>query len=247
MPLFSLIVPTLNGEATLDACLASVKGQTMQDFELVLVDGGSSDRTVEMARTLEPVLGDRLILHAGSDGGVYDAMNRGVGLARGDWLLFLGADDRLHEDETLARVAAFIRRSGDSDLVYGDVVMRSTSKRYGGQFDLDRLLFTENICHQAVFYRRDLFARLGLYNLRYRIWADWDFNIRCFQHPALTARHMDLVVADYNDGGGLSQKEDPELRKRLPAFIIADSKQTFCAKLGEFFRGLFSRRSGSRK
>jgi glycosyltransferase involved in cell wall biosynthesis len=244
--LFSIVVPTLNVAPVVQACLASIAEQSFRDFEVVLVDGGSNDQTVEVASGFKTALGNRLSVRQEKDSGVYDAMNRGIAASRGAWLLFLGADDRLHADDTLARVAAFIRESPASHLVYGDVVLRSTSARYGGAFDLDTLLFERNICHQAIFYRRELFASLGPYNLRYRIWADWDFNIRCFGNPALAAHHMDIIVADYNDGGGLSMQEDAELKKRLPVCILAAAQQTFTGKLGNLARGLMPGRGKQR-
>jgi glycosyltransferase involved in cell wall biosynthesis len=237
-PLFSLIVPTLNVASTVKACLASIAEQSFADFEVVLVDGGSADGTLDVVSTCATTLGKRLAVHQGKDEGVYDAMNRGVGLASGEWLLFLGADDTLQANDTLAAVADFVRGERACQLVYGDVVMRSSSARYGGAFDLDRLLFEKNLCHQGVFYRRELFASIGPYNLRYRIWADWDFNIRCFANPALVARHMDIVVANYNDAGGLSMQEDAELKKRLPVCILDAAQQTWTAKLANVGRGL---------
>ena len=155
-PMFSIIVPTLNAAATLGACLDSVVGQTCSDFEVVLVDGGSTDGTLDIANGFAPTLGTRLVIHCGPDQGIYDAMNRGVGMATGAWLLFLGADDTLFEADTLARVAAFIGEHEPSDLVYGDVIFCSTSSRHAGVFDLDRLLFEQNMCHQSIFYRREL-------------------------------------------------------------------------------------------
>jgi glycosyltransferase involved in cell wall biosynthesis len=215
-PMFSIIIPTLNAATTLRACLDSVAHQTCSAFELVLVDGGSTDGTHDIAKGFAPRLGSRLSIHCGTDQGVYDAMNRGVGLATGAWLLFLGADDTLYEADTLARVAAFIGQQAPSHLVYGDVIMRSSSSRYGGVFDLDRLLFMQNICHQSIFYRRELFESIGPYNLRYPILADWDFNIRCFSSPALVTRYMDIVVARYNNMTGLSKTVDKEFLKRMP-------------------------------
>lgn len=123
-PMFSIIIPTLNVAAVLPACLDSIARQTCGDFELVLVDGGSTDETLDIANIFAPNLGERLIIHRDTDQGVYDAMNRGVDLATGTWLLFLGADDSLYEADTLARVAAFIGEHEPSDLVYGDVIMR---------------------------------------------------------------------------------------------------------------------------
>jgi glycosyltransferase involved in cell wall biosynthesis len=240
-PLFSIVVPTLNVEASLRSCLESIAAQTFAGLEVVLVDGGSTDQTLAIADGLAATLGPRLIVHRGRDRGVYDAMNQGVSLAGGSWLLFLGADDVLHDQDTLARVAAFLATTTNCHLVYGDVMMRGGATRYGGEFDLDRLLFEKNLCHQSVFYRRELFEALGPYNLRYRIWADWDFNIRCFSNPALVIRHMDVVVADYNDLGGLSRLEDPELKRRLPVFILAGIEPTWTEKLEDFSRKLLRR------
>lgn len=237
-PLFSIIVPTLNVEAMIQPCFASIARQSFQDFEIVMVDGGSTDKTLEIASTFKPLLKSRLVTHAARDAGVYDAMNRGVGYSRGVWLFFLGADDRLHEVDTLAEVAAFVREHPASQIVYGDVVMRSNSGRNGGAFDLDRLLFERNICHQSIFYRREVFSTIGPYNLRYPIWADWDFNIRCFQNPALVTHHMDLVVADYDDTGGLSMKVDVELMKRLPVFILSARNREWGDRLKRLARHL---------
>ena len=237
-PLFSIIVPTLNVAPTLHACLDSVVRQTCSDFELVLVDGDSTDGTLDIAKSFAPNLGTRLVIHCGPDQGVYDAMNRGVGMATGAWLLFLGADDTLYEADTLARVAAFIGDHEPSDLVYGDVIRRSSGSRYAGVFDLDRLLFETNICHQAIFYRRKLFAGIGPYNLRYPVCADWDFNIRCFSNPALVNRYMDIVVAHRNDMTGLwaSEGADKEFKKRLPRFFWASAVETIGRALAHLMR-----------
>ncbi|MBY0442253.1 MAG: glycosyltransferase [Mycobacteriaceae bacterium] len=220
-PLFSIIIPTLNVATTLHACLNSIASQTCSDYEIIMLDGGSTDGTPDIPKEFAAVFGARLIAHCGPDKGVYDAMNHGVSMATGTWVLFLGADDTLYAADTLACVATFIEQHEPSDLLYGDVMMGSTASRYAGVFDLDRLLFEGNICHQAIFYRRTLFAGIGPYNLRYRIWADWDFNIRCFSNPALITRYMDIVVAHFNDSTGLSTAQDPEFKKRLPLFLRA--------------------------
>jgi glycosyltransferase involved in cell wall biosynthesis len=218
-PTFSIIVPTFNAGAHLPACLDSIVRQTCGDFEVVLVDGGSTDETLEVANSFASELGARLVIHSGPDQGAYDAMNRGIGMAKGAWLLFLGADDTLYEADTLARVAAFIGEHEQSDLVYGDVLLRSTSSRCAGAFDLDRLLFDTNMNHQSIFYRREVFDGIGPYNLRYPVCADWDLNIRCFSNPALVTRYMDMVVARYNDMTGLSMSKDKEFMKRLPLYL----------------------------
>ena len=243
-PLFSIIIPTFFTETVIAQCLKSLRRQTHQDYEIVVVDGCSTDKTVEIVSNHREAFGERLVIHSEKDSGVYDAMNKGIGLARGEWLYFLGADDRLHDQKTLQSVAAFIQHYPDSHLVYGDVILGSNSSRYDGVFDLDKLLFQKNICHQAVFYRKTVFDKIGCYNLQYRIWADWDLNIRCFQHPAFVLRHMDIVIAYYNDASGISRQEDPELRKQLPAFISRSAKKK--GVFSSMKRLLFPRRQTGR-
>lgn len=242
-PMFSIIVPTFNSAATLQACVESITSQTYTDYELVLVDGASTDGTLDIVNVSGASLGERLVVHSGPDQGPYDAMNRGVDMATGAWLLFLGSDDTLLEPSTLALVASFIRGHEPSDLVYGDVVMRSTGARHAGAFDLDRLLFETNMCHQSIFYRRKLFDGIGPYNLRYPVWADWDFNIRCFSNPALVTQYMDIVVAQYNDMTGLSMREstDREFRKRLPMYFWVAAWETSRRMLA-FFKERENRR-----
>lgn len=234
--MFSIIVPTFNVASTLHACLESVARQTCSDYELLVMDGDSSDDTVGVAEGFRPQLSQRLVIQSDPDDGVYDAMNRGVEKSTGSWVFFLGGDDTLHDEQTLAKVAAYIGQHETSDLVYGDVLMRSTSSRYAGPFDLDRLLFEKNICHQSMFYRRRLFAGIGPYNLRYKLWADWDFNIRCFSNPALDIQYMDIVVADFNDVSGLSNGRDREMEKRLPLYVKASALELLDRRIARLRR-----------
>lgn len=210
---FSVVIPTLNASAVLGRCLQSLVCQSFQDFEVLVEDGGSTDVTADVVRVYRDELGDRLVLDSQRDGGVYCGMNRGVARAAGEWLYFLGADDRVC-DGVLAAVAEFVGRAGsDVDLVYGNVAIGGGL--CGGVFDLDTLLFERNIPHQGVFYRRDLFARVGWYNVRYPLWADWDFNVRCFMNPSLVSRSMPIIVADFAPGG-IGSGVDWELAKWLP-------------------------------
>lgn len=233
--LISIIVPTRNAGAELEACLSSLGDQRFTGYEVLVIDGQSTDGTLE-----------RVKAHAGRhvrwlsepDRGVYDAMNKGVDRARGEWLYFLGADDVLHDGEVLSDVAATVA-SADLDLVHGDVIEKRSGARYGGEFTLDRLLFEGNLCHQSVFYRRSLFERLGGYNLRYPIWADWEFNIRCFRHPGLRARWMNRVIAVYRERSGISREEDALLKKELPVFLKREqtARKGALAGLWRWLRG----------
>ncbi|HEY6563560.1 MAG TPA: glycosyltransferase family 2 protein, partial [Pirellulaceae bacterium] len=197
-PGISVIVPTRNAASFIDACLDSLRVQTYREFEVLVIDGASSDDTVEKAVSRSAGFGGSLHCVSEPDSGVYEAMNKGISLARYPWLYFLGADDTLHDPAVLSDVAEIIAAPG-ADIVYGDVVELGSRKRYAGEFDLDRLLFDCNLCHQSVFYNRSLFDRLGGYSKRYPIWADWEFNIRCFRHPGVRARWINRLIANYRE------------------------------------------------
>jgi len=220
-PLVSFIVPTFDSQAHLANALQSLAEQTCRDFEVVVSDGASLDDTVLIAQGFAGSL-PSLTIDSRPDRGVYDAINRGIGLARGDWVLVLGSDDRLHAPDTLATLAAMLRASA-AGIVYGDVIVTGPSLlgvpvggRYAGPMPLERLL-SANVCQQAMFYRRTLFAELGEFNLRYRVWADWEFNLRVAFRKSM--QWVDVVVSDYATTGMSSSSSDSVFGDELPELI----------------------------
>jgi glycosyltransferase involved in cell wall biosynthesis len=209
-PLISVIVPTFNCAAVLAGALQSLAQQTWRQFEVVISDGASRDDTVQIAEQFGPRL-PKIKLLSRPDLGVYDAINQGIAAAAGQWILVLGGDDRLHAADTLAQAAAVLSASHAS-VVYGDVRMMAASGqgvpiggRYAGAMPLPRLM-RANICQQAMFYRRVLFAQLGGFDLAYPVMADWVFNLRAaFAVPMVW---IDLVVADYAASGLSSMTPD---------------------------------------
>lgn len=215
MPLISVIIPTKDSAGTIGACLDSLASQTCVDFEVLVQDGLSADGTVDIVeafRTRKPRLDMHVVQER--DGGVYDAMNRALTRARGEYVLFLGSDDRLFDADTLLRVSRSL--STHDDVVYGDVVSPRFDGRYGGRFSIDRIKHS-NICHQAIFVRRRVFDALGTFDLRFRVLADWEHAMRWFLAPHVRVRHIDEVIAHYADGGLSSCCLDPvfEREKRL--------------------------------
>lgn len=199
----------------LGGALDSIRKQAFADYEIVITDGGSTDTTAEVVRNAAD-LPIRFVQEP--DSGVYDAMNKGVRLAQGQWLYFMGADDRLCEG-ILAIIKTQLATS-ELDIFYGDVILTSTGGRYAGSFDLNMLLYKKNICHQAIFYRKSVFNKIGSYNLNYQIWGDWDFNIRCFKHTELKIIYVDVVVAIYNDQSGVSFTYDKVFCRELPLYYL---------------------------
>lgn len=209
MPLLSVIIPTYNASATLKSCLNSVLNQKFKNIEIIVMDSDSSDDTVAIVK--EFITYNTCIkLISEKDKGIYDAMNKGIELAAGDWLYFLGSDDCLRDMRVLSDVAKVLE-SEQVDLIYGDSTLLSNNVRRGEVFNINKLLIKGNICHQAIFYHRRVFDSIGKYNLDYPIVADWDLNIRCFSNPNIKTKYFKRDIVLFNDITGISStsKEDP--------------------------------------
>lgn len=182
--------------------LDSILAQRDADAEIWVIDGASTDGTRELLESY----GDRVRWISESDGGVYDAMNKGIARATGDWLYFLGAGDTLRPDvlrELAPRARELSEESGGvAALIYGDVWLCDEQRRFGGIFPPARLR-SWNPSHQAIFYGRAVFEKLGGYDLRYPTAADYAFNLACWGDNEIVKNYVPLVIADY-EGGGIS-------------------------------------------
>lgn len=196
-PQLSIIIPTFNSAKTLANSLQSIADQGFKDVEVLVIDGGSKDETVRIATDFESKL-PKLIVKSEPDKGTYDAMNKGIHLAQGDWLFFLGSDDVLYNKHVLETV--FSSLTSEDQMLYGNVRRTSTGTIYDGPFDKGKLM-QKNICHQAIFYHKHLFTLLGTYDIAYVACADWAFNLLCFGHPKVKCRYIDVVISHYNDDG----------------------------------------------
>ena len=219
IPVVSIIIPCYNAGKFLERNLSSIIGQTFVSKEVIIVDGLSTDNSLEIARQFIKDH-DYIQWQSGKDKGVYDAMNKGIGLARGEWIYFLGADDILYNDHVLSEV--FSREiSPKTGMIYGNVEFQYSKMIYNGEFDLKRILLGGNICHQAIFYRRSVFQELGLFDLNCKIYADHEFNIRCFRSKAFYKQYIGTVIACYNEQDGLSAtvKNDPVFREKQLQYL----------------------------
>jgi glycosyltransferase involved in cell wall biosynthesis len=209
-PLVSVITVVFNGAATLEATLQSVIRQTYPHIDYVIVDGGSTDGTLDVI--------DRYKEHFGSfiserDKGIYDAMNKGIRMARGEWLYFLGSDDLLADEQVLTFFFSD-PSNREYDLVYGDVESSGYSGPYDGPFTYSKLL-GRNISHQAIFYKRGVFTKIGDYDIRYRMHADWDLNLRCFADTSIRTKYVCRTVAMFGADGISAGHDRLFLRERL--------------------------------
>ncbi|MBT5420060.1 MAG: glycosyltransferase [Candidatus Cloacimonetes bacterium] len=210
----SIIIPTFNASETLSEALNSIINQSFRDFEVLIMDGRSTDNTIEISKSYNDA---RIRIFSEKDNGIYDAMNKGIRLSKSEWLYFLGSDDRLANTDTLKDVNKYL--SKDYELVYGNVYWGDTNKIYDGSFDLEKLVKQKNICHQAMFYNKNLFDIIGEYNTKYEILADYDFNIRCFLNNRKIL-YIDIVIAYYCRLGVSNRIIDSLFHKKRISILI---------------------------
>lgn len=173
-PLISVVTVVRNGAATLEQTILSVVNQTYDNVEYIVIDGASTDGTLDVIRKYE----DRIDLwQSEPDGGIYDAMNKGIALATGGWVLFLGADDVLFDAYVIKNVSK--RLININCVYYGDVFFDTHRLIYDYKFSAVKLC-CRNICHQAIFYPKTIYNRMH-FDTRYRIHADWEYNIKAWK------------------------------------------------------------------
>jgi glycosyltransferase involved in cell wall biosynthesis len=191
-PFFSLIVVCRNADRTLAATLTSVAAQTETDRELVVIDGASTDGTAGILASHRSAIAT---LVSEPDGGVYAAMNKGARLARGRWLLFLGADDVLVAPDTLAHARTALASAPDDSVMAGEAAFDD-----GRIWRLHpRRIYRSFVHHQATFYPRGLLARHP-YDETLRIQGDYDLNLR-LARSGVAFRALPLLVARCASGG----------------------------------------------
>lgn len=198
-PLLSIVVVCKNPGPRLRATLESIWGQNERDFELIVIDGGSSEGSLEWLKTQSERIHR---LSSRPDRGVYDAMNRGIEAARGEWLLFLGADDRLASATVLSSALGALRTANEG-VVAGEA-RYDDGRVY--RFRIGANPVARNfVHHQCAFYRRRLFVEHGLYDATLAIMGDYDLNVRLkiagVAFKAIPLHVSNCGIAGISDGG----------------------------------------------
>jgi glycosyltransferase involved in cell wall biosynthesis len=207
---FAIIIPTLNPGEKLRRSLDAIEVQTGVSRDVVVVDGGSQDGSLDCVES-HPC-GARLISAPGSN--VYEAMNLGIQATSAPILYFLGAGDCLRAG-ILAKILAGWPR-GKYLMVYGDVWMQDLARVYDGEFTA-RKLSKQNICHQAIFYSRAVFQRHGGYETCFPVLADYAMNLRVFGDPKVRKIYRPWIIADYEGNGKSAHNADPAFQAEKAA------------------------------
>jgi GT2 family glycosyltransferase len=220
-PVVSIITAVLNGVGHLDRCLQSVASQRGIQCEHLVADGGSSDGTAEI---IKRHTGQLAWWVSEPDRGISEAMNKGIAHARGEWLLFLHADDALSSPDAIVQVLPELGSGYDvvaCSLEYGDGLQRRLRRPRPPGFWLN---FKTGLLHQATLIRRDLFYRIGPFDERYKIAMDYEFFLRAHRQGA-KVRLCPEIRLSLMGGSGISSRRDwPSLSARLKEESLIQSQ-----------------------
>lgn len=215
-PKISIITIVYNNVRDIEYTVRSVMKQTYPNFEYIVIDGLSTDGTLDVLLKYKEEI---TTLVSEPDKGIYDAMNKGLALATGEYVLFLNSGDELYEDMTLEKVMG----SGDNaDIYYGETKLVNEEREMIGdrrhktpdKFDWKSFKYGMNVCHQAIYIRRSL---TGPYDTQYKLSADIDWIIRAAQ-KAEKIVNVRQYVAKYLVGGMSQQRHKESLRERYAIF-----------------------------
>lgn len=215
-PKFSIITITYNASQWLERTILSVLSQSYPAIEYIIIDGASTDGTVDIIRQYASGIATWV---SEPDKGLYDAMNKGLKRATGDYVWFINAGDTLYTADTVQKIAASLKKDVSlPDILYGETMIVDAEGRQRGMRRLkapERLTWKSFrmgmlVCHQSFIAKREL---APLYNTEYRLVADYDWCIRCMQ-KARTIRNTQLILSNFLEDGLSSVQRKASLKER---------------------------------
>ena len=195
LPLISVITVVFNAEELIEATVQNVISQTYENIELIIVDGGSSDSTLSILRQYKKYIRK---LVSEPDDGIYNAMNKGVDMASGDWIVFMNAGDQFSSYDVISSIFKFCR--GPEKIIYGDVIVNygdfSFLKRAG---DLARLWTGMKFSHQSAFIEVS-YQKYNKYDESFRIAADFNFFLNAYKNQ-IQFKYVNIPISTVIIGG----------------------------------------------
>jgi len=215
--LVSVITVCYNERPRIADTLSSIVEQTYRPLELIVIDGGSSDGTLDIIQRYKENI---TVLISGKDQGIYDAMNKGIELARGEFILFMNGGDKFYSSDVLSNIFSNDIRE---DIIYGDVaaVFESGSVRVSrSPVKLGIMFFTHyNISHQATIYRAALLKNRGGFSLDYKILSDYEFLVSSVIVDRCSTRYVRQIIS-YFYKDGISSRDDMRLIRQRERVAI---------------------------
>lgn len=227
MPYISVITINYNNAAGLEKTIGSVISQNFTDYEYIVIDGGSGDGSLQMINKYKDkfsyVVSER-------DKGIYDAQNKGLRSAKGDFLIFLNSGDRFHNENVLKEFADR-RIEPDKKIIYGNTLIikkdNTTNLLIPPQKPDAEFWYANTLNHQAIFTRRSVFNEFGEFNVNFKYASDFELFVKVFVKQPGYFQYIDLLVCDYDDGGVTSM--DSHLKYILEERVVV-LKRNFSKK-----------------
>ncbi len=215
-PLISIITVSFNAQETIPATLKSVEEQTFRNFEYLVIDGASKDGTLDLLRNVSV---EKCRIVSEPDKGIYDAMNKGMKLAKGQYYIFLNAGDSFHSSETLKEIADAIIKNDYPGVVYGQTQLvdgercRIADRHLTAPAQLTYKSFAKGmlVCHQAFVAKASI---APMYDLAYRFSADYDWCIKCLKASTSNV-YIPGIMIDYLDEGMTTRNRKASLKERF--------------------------------
>lgn len=204
----SIVTAVYNRGNVLPSAIGGVLRQTWKDAEYIVVDGGSTDDTVDVLREWEPKFGGRMRWISEPDKGIYDAMNKGIRMATGDVVAILNSDDFYHRTDTLTKVAAAFEEDPELQVVYGDNVWVNGAEpdkviRYANGDNYNWFTARCGVMppHATFFVRKENFEKYGYYDTSYKICADFERELYFLEKLKLKSQYLPFDFMTMRVGG----------------------------------------------
>lgn len=215
---FSIITINLNNATGLERTINSVLNQTYNNYEFIVIDGASTDRSIDVINDFK----DRITYWVSeSDNGIYNAMNKGLLKASGEYCFFLNSGDLFADSEVLSKIS---RLMPTEDILFGNLIVVIKDKVIGkirGKNVLTFMdLYKSVIKHQSTFIKTELFAEYGLYNENLRIVADWEYFLKLIGLLNKSYKYLDIDIA-YFDNDGISNNSE-QITKREREWVLKE-------------------------
>lgn len=202
--LVTIIIVTYNAEKFIGDALESLTSRINDQTEVIIIDGLSKDNTINIINKYDKYISKFI---SEKDSGIYDAMNKGISLAAGKFVLFLGADDQLVIN--LQELSGFLL--DQKTIYYGDVLLSPSNKIYGGKYNTAKLL-NRNICHQSMFYPKSVFEDYK-FDDNYKLMEDYVMNLKLWSSGKFKFSYIEKTISNYSTAGLSSTNIDTVYKK----------------------------------
>lgn len=242
------VITICYNEPFLEKTCESIINQTWQDFEWIVVDGGSNQETLSKFAKYENRI-DKFVSEP--DNGIYDACNKGINLATGEYVIFMNAGDSFYSPEVLNNI--FAKHNYNSGVLYGDTVMINNESNQSKEKECAKIphkiskhyFYTSNICTQSIFVKKELFNQYGLHNLKYKILADLDRNL-AFISNGEKFEYIPEIIS-YYDRNGISSisktfnERIKEQKEIIKAYFSSDEISFYESLINFKYKNIFER------